>query len=283
MTLPFNTYRPSEKVTHLPLWMAAEACKHYALPLRTNFMREHEEKLNRRARLTEAGSAVKRPTAATEKARFFLQMRSGGGFGNGSPQWTIPSGRRSPPPADPTPDPGRYDIPFVGIDSSRRTAIRHHDEPRWKPGPDEYLIRRQFPEIRPKHIASIHENERFFMPLPDSPAPTYVPQDGPGRKCSSIGVKRPRPDATAVPGPGQYNPENPSIIKTPAYSLVGVNRKCYTESELNDNPGPGAYDIGPQLSRPPKWTNKARERSSRFRALWQSRDRPWSQMSNSES
>jgi hypothetical protein len=232
-----------------------------------DIVQSYEEITARRVRLS---SAVRPRFSASEKSKFYLSMRERGGFGTGSPSWTIASGRRDPPPPASTPGPGHYPSPTGAIENSRaRTIGVRADQPPERYAAD-FTAPRKFPDA---HGPAIQERHYYSAPGSVSPGPSWVPPPIRGRS-SSIGARLPQSDDTDAPGPGQYTPRTPGTATEPSYSVPRAEK---TEPVPNRNPGPGEYNIGGQIPPAPKWTYRTKAKTARFQQLWNERERPWAQ------
>ena len=242
-----------------------------------DFLKERERRLELKSRMSQTAAPV-RTRFHYEKAKLFMANQVLGGFGNDSPKWTIGASRKPDRIIDDIPDPASYNIPERGIDNTRGFSIGQ------RTGPDLGIRRsgataqsfktmapRVFPETKQIHIGERPPQEHPFI----VPGPNYVPPPMGGGIGPVIGERHPEDGREGTPGPGRYSPE----FQAPASPAYSVPRSGHTASFVdeykNDNPGPGAYNVEKPLMRAPKWTNRRREKSKRFRKMWEERDRPW--------
>ena len=243
-----------------------------------DFLKERERRLELKARMSQTVAPV-RTRFRPENAKLFMANQVLGGFGNDSPKWTIGASRRPDIVTDPTPDPAQYNIPEVGINTSRAFSIGQRTGPEYgvrhtaaTPESFKTMRPRVFPESRPIHIGERPPDTQPFV----SPGPSYYPPPMGGGLGPVIGEKHPEDGREGTPGPGQYSPEYPATHSAPAYTVPRSGHgQSFVDEYKNDYPGPGAYNIEKPLMRAPKWTNRRREKSKRFRKMWEERDRPW--------
>ena len=206
----------------------------------------------------------------SEKARFYMSFQTYGSFGSGTPRWTIPSSRKPPPPPDSTPAPGNYNIPSIGIEiKGRGSTFSKADTSIIKnPNKCEVMLTHDFPEHSkvPIQISSKSNLDHFYIPMPVSPAPTYVPPSLGSSNVRSIGSKY-NDDAykTISPGPGKYSPKDTIEKKALTCSVPRSKRKDLFEEYKNDNPGPGSYNVTPPIRRAPRWTSLSRKKTKRVK------------------
>lgn len=209
----------------------------------------------------------------SEKARFYMSFQSYGAFGTDTPRWTIPSSRKPPPPPDSTPAPGNYNIPSIGIEVKNKgfTFSRADTSLIKNPNKCEVMLTHDFPENSqtgkvPIQISSKSNLDHFYLPMPVSPAPTYIPPSLGNQRKSSIG-SRCNDDAykTISPGPGKYTPKDTIEKKSLACSVPRSKRKNLFKEYENDNPGPGAYNVTPPIRRAPRWTSLQRKKTKRIK------------------
>jgi hypothetical protein len=241
-------------------------------PRRIDIGRAYEDMRARRERLS---TRLRPRSSASAKARFYVAMQAQDGFGSGSPHWTIPSSRRDPRPPDATPDPGAYSPPHSAIETHRGVAIRSRIERCDRVTPTELNYDPKAPPPGPAiTIGNIHPNEHFYMPLSAAPGPSYAPTTDNAPKAA-IRSKYPGRDAETIsPGP-KYTPHDPGATSNPAFSVPRASPHSYFDPMTDGNPGPGTYNVGKQVGKPPRWTARAKEKANSFRKRLEEMDRPW--------
>ncbi|EAX98139.1 hypothetical protein TVAG_332490 [Trichomonas vaginalis G3] len=204
-------------------------------------------------------------------------------FGNHSPHWTIGCPRSDPPVPPETPGPGQYNIPVVGITRNCSSAIGHRSETNYATitsGVD-YRSNRVFPEIRRSTIGA--STNVHFYDRDETPAPTYVPPGLTPQKIT-IGQKYQERSLDYNVGPADYTPVAIDLPNLPAYSFpraqlvkrgLNDNRPCPGLDSTSETPGPGSYNVVPELRRPKKWTEKLRVHPKRYTREHEPYDRPW--------
>jgi hypothetical protein len=211
----------------------------------------------------------------SEKQRLQFGMMTHDSFGAYSPHWTIPSSRRPPKPENDFPGPGHYEVPPGQQDRGPKYAI----SPRLTTSDETATSKIDF--FRPGGILDATRQTigpvdglHYYMPIPVSPAPSYVRRSFDGTKGITIGPKRPDIPPNAAPGPGRYSPTDINLLRNPHFEFPRtVERDPFGKSP--DTPGPGAYETAPQPSAPKRWAGKLRVKTKRTRAKEAARDRPW--------
>lgn len=210
------------------------------------------------------------------KSRMYMELQTIDGFGNHSPHWTIPSSRRDPPAPDYIPAPGEYNVTISNhkiphVIPMPTPEIKKREEN--NPSEDLFDVRK-FPETKSINIGKKTKLDSF-IPGSEAPGPSYVPPPF-GRKNVSIGSRR-RDLSTenSSPGPARYTPSDPAAKSPPRYTVPHSKVKCFIEDYYNENPGPGAYDVRPQLIPAPRWTAQKLYKSQKFQRKLEERDRPW--------
>lgn len=204
-------------------------------------------------------------------------------FGNHSPHWTIGCPRSDPPVPPETPGPGQYNIPFQGINRNCSSAIGHRPEVSYSTitsGVD-FRASRVFPEIRKSTIGAT--SSRHFYDRDETPAPTYFPPGLTPQKIT-IGQKYPDKPSDLKVGPADYSPVAVDLPNNPAYSFprsqlvkrgLEDNRPCSGIDSTSETPGPGSYNVIPELRRPKRWTEKLRVHPKRYTRQHEPYERPW--------
>ncbi|OHT01306.1 hypothetical protein TRFO_31895 [Tritrichomonas foetus] len=251
----------------------------------SRYKAEREEHLRKRQKVRQSNQiSNKISELKSEKVRYYRSFQSYNCFGSDTPHWTIPSSRKAPPPPDPTPAPGKYNLPFVGIETKNKgfTFKKATDLPEDR-NLCEVMRTHEFPNPKETTIAKKSKTDHFYLPVPVSPSPKYLPPSLGGPKPVSIGHKYQEVEIPCSPGPAKYTPKDILTKKSLAAAVPRSTRKCFIEDSKNDNPGPGSYDVTPPIPRAPKWTNRARERSKKFQKLYAEHDRPWAVKKRAES
>jgi hypothetical protein len=199
-------------------------------------------------------------------------------FGAYSPHWTIPGSRRpQKPPTEANPGPGQYNVPAHERDLRYPPVIgtRQGRDYSTLTSSVELVQLPGMPEKCPQSIGPL-DGVRFYMPMPVSPAPSFVPGPSGGSKKVTIGPKRKDEPVNPAPGPGTYSPQNG--FAAPMHKFPQMQEREIF-SEPPDTPGPGAYEVIPQLAKPPRWAEKLRVRTRGMEERAATRLRPWSQSS----
>ena len=99
-------------------------------------------------------------------------------------------------------------------------------------------------------------NVKFFKP-DDNPPPEYLPTT-PKIKSMTIGPKIPfKFGDDTIPGPGEYNPNEVNRPKSAAFSFTkSSERNVWAQNDMLYNPGPGQYNVIPELKKPKRWAEK---------------------------
>ena len=243
------------------------------------FLSDREDHLIRKRKSRESSLSTKKMAQMkSDKARFYMSMTGHNAFGSDAPCWTIPSSRKDIRPIDQTPPPGNYDIPSLGVEHRGFTFTKAKSPPQKETNTCEVMITHIFPESsRPmsQTIGRISENDHFYLPMPTSPPPSYMPRPFGGSRAASIGSRYTARSMDASPGPARYEPLDTIRKKTIPTAVPRAARRSFVEDYMNDNPGPGSYDVIPPVQRAPKWTNRARERSKKFKKAYENHYRPW--------
>ena len=207
-------------------------------------------------------------------------------FGTQSPHWTIPSSRTDPPPPPDYPGPGQYNIKssirvnkknFIGQTIGVRGETKYSTDTSNINIPNI----RAFPEIRRRSISEL--SGRHFYDLDPTPAPTY---NSPGLelKKKTIGARFKEKKPDKIPSPAEYDVKrvdlpSPIYVALPRKEDVYKSRSLSYDSGLgesiNDTPGPGAYNVTPELRKPKKWTERLRVHPERYTRPHFEYDRPW--------
>ena len=216
-------------------------------------------------------------------------------FGTHSPHWTIPSSRTDPPAPPDYPGPGQYNIPpeirvnrknFVG----QTIGIREETNYATVTSGIDYTSHRLFPEIRRRSISA--QSNRHFYDAPVTPAPNYTPP-GLEPKKITIGQRYKERPPDNIPGPDAYNVKRPDLPTSICYSLprkdLGearsrsvtvlrnntTNTILFNSEPVPDTPGPGAYNVTPELRRPKRWTERLRVKPQKYTRVHTQYERPW--------
>ena len=60
-----------------------------------------------------------------------------------------------------------------------------------------------------------------------------------------------------IPGPGEYNPNEVNRPKSAAFSFTkSSERNVWAQNDMLYNPGPGQYNVIPELKKPKRWAEK---------------------------
>ena len=216
-------------------------------------------------------------------------------FGTHSPHWTIPSSRPDPPAPPDYPGPGQYNIPpdfgvhrknFVG----QTIGVKSETNYATITSGIDYTATRVFPEIRRRSISQ--QSGRHFYDLPQTPAPSYA-SPGIQAKKITIGQKYKEKKPDTIPGPAEYDVKRadlPTSIQhaLPRKDLAEVRSRSvtvlrnnnnstplFTNESVPDTPGPGAYNIIPEMKRPKRWTERLRVKPQKYTRAHSQYDRPW--------
>jgi hypothetical protein len=118
---------------------------------------------------------------------------------------------------------------------------------------------RQFPAAP---AIRIHENDgTSFVPKSCSPGPSYHPMDCHPKhdyRSHRIECRHDRRKEGATPSPVAYRPTDPGRSSCPNYSMPRAPVKRFHDEKVDLTPGPGQYQIGPELRRSVKWTERLR-------------------------
>ena len=233
-------------------------------------------------------STQKLPTAAINQARASTALskrrtrrpiRDLTRFGADTPSWTIGGSRRQPknPPDYPSPD--QYNVPTDPFPARPGHVIQSRETPtsRTLTSDIPYIEHRRFPEFRKCTIGVLDGTS--FVPKSETPGPSYFPDDYKPKhnyKQHVIELKRDGPKPDKIPSALEYNPKDPSRPSTPSYSLPKAPVKRFNDDIDDGTPGPGAYNVGPQIRRAPRWTERIRVLPSRYKYQRRPpREKPW--------
>lgn len=193
-------------------------------------------------------------------------------FGTHSPRWTIPSSRKTSIPQD-YPGPGHYQVPHVPIDHRLKHTIcvrRDMDTAPLTSNID-CMLEKSFPSIRPMTISSLCG--KHFYDRQETPAPVYMPPGMfPKKLTISQRYKEREPENT--PGPCEYSPKMVNCKGTPSYSFSKTKFRSFAD-DIDDNPGPGAYNVTKPIRRAPRWTEKIRVLPHNYSRIHKEHERPW--------
>ncbi|OHT12262.1 hypothetical protein TRFO_18075 [Tritrichomonas foetus] len=229
-----------------------------------------------------------RNSFATRKIHYIVKDQNQ--FGATSPSWTIPSSRKPPAPPPDYPPPGQYDIQsdifkrqFPHTIQEREfadysTITSHIDYIDYPKFPGKLEIRHNYVPERPPD----GEIKFSYIPQIDSPGPKYLPgevQPKHNYRQHNIGehkVPKEKP-VEATPSPAEYTPVHVDMPRAPAYSFdkIVVSDDRLFRRKPEDLPGPGSYNVGPQVRRAPKWTEKIRVYPKRKRNTEPEMIKPW--------
>lgn len=212
-------------------------------------------------------------------------------FGATSPSWTISGSRKDAKPPPDYPPPGHYDVPIEHANKTIPHTIQEREpiDYRTITSNIDYIYNPVFPRKEPithNYVQTKPEGESkpSFIPPSDSPGPRYYPGEKPARytyyKQHFIGKheapKEQLPEIT--PSSHDYYPVKVSLPRSPAYSFqrIVVSDDQQRRNVDTGSPGPGAYNVGPQVRRAPKWTDRLRVYTPKSRPVTSEADnRPW--------
>lgn len=199
-------------------------------------------------------------------------------FGSGSPSWTIPAGRPEKLESIYCPGPGAYDVPVNPFDYRLKHKIMQRREPLSSSITSDIGFYMPPPIIdsnKPIYIGSITGNN--FIPKIISPDPVYVPPSfGSDIKVKIKERLKPQP-VDDFPGPGFYNPVYCNLERSPVYIIRKTHKpkKRARTAVTKSTPGPGEYNVLPQLKPFKNWTERIRVKSKRVKRESLNRLTPW--------
>lgn len=179
-------------------------------------------------------------------------------FGQNAKSITIGCSRKPPPPPDPVPGPGAYEIDSKTFHIDIPHTIQKRKETDYTSISSKIEFLQPEPFTRP--VTSIHKrNDDKLFYINDSPGPNYFPKHEFSSTAPKIGVRTIyKQYDDAIPGPGLYSPSvDFTRPKTAAYTLSKA-KKEEVWGPPSKTPGPGQYDIIPNLSKPKRWAGKLR-------------------------
>ena len=216
-------------------------------------------------------------------------------FGSHSPHWTIPSSRSEPKPPPDYPGPGQYNLPpdfgvhrknFVG----QTIGVRSETDYSSITSGIDYTSKRIFPEIRRRSISQ--QSGRHFYDFPKTPAPDFNPP-GLQPKKITIGQKYKEKKPDKIPSPVDYDVKRVDLPSSIHHALprkdfaeirsrsvtvlcnINNNTPLFNNEQAPDTPGPGAYNIIPELKRPKRWTERLRVQPQKYTRAHIQYERPW--------
>lgn len=217
----------------------------------------------------------------TEKQRLQFGLMTHDNFGAYSPKWTIPSSRQEPIIKDIFPGPGQYNIPHHSKDYRYPHVIAEREETDYSTLTSRCDLpdNRVYPELKKRTIPP-QDGIHYYMPVPVSPPPRYIPPPFGEKKSLKISERYKEEPYNPAPGPGKYDPN--TLPHVPAYPIPAARTRSAFDETGPDTPGPGAYNITNQIKKAPRWAERLRVPSKRYKDKERTRERPWapSQSSN---
>lgn len=197
-------------------------------------------------------------------------------FGAGSPTWTISAKGPEEPPPIPTPGPGDYEVPTGLINQNKKYVIFSRPQTNYETVTSNIDYYTPPPlEPKPAHIGKLTGID--YVPKTNTPDFCYVPPPFGSGKTTHIAERHNDKIDNSIPGPGKYSPIYSNLKKAPAFSIVkpdtSHSRTRATEPEVL--PGPGSYNVEPELPKAPKWTERLRVKPKKQRKDSVSRLTPW--------
>ena len=199
-------------------------------------------------------------------------------FGSDAPSWTIAAGRPEESKPQLCPGPGEYEVPINPFDYKLKHKItqrREIDFGTITSNIEFYMPPPAIENSKPIHIGCLTGSN--FVPKNDTPDPVYIPPSfGSDIKITIKGrIKAPHSDN--IPGPGFYNPIYCNLERSPMFAINGPSTygKRAFSAVSESTPGPGQYDVLPQLKPIRNWTEKIRVKSRRVNRGSLNRLTPW--------
>ena len=228
--------------------------------------------------LSSTAMLPQRACTAFSKRRTRRPVRDPLRFGADSPSWTIGCSRSATknPPDSPSPD--QYDVPADPYPKRPAHVIQGKETRTTRPitSDIDYIEYRKFPDIKKRTIGVLDGTS--FVPKSETPGPSYFPDDVKPKhnyKQHVIELRWPDPKPDQIPNGLKYNPKDPSRPSTPSFTVPKAPVKRFND-EIDDIPGPGSYNVGPQMRRAPRWTERIRVLPSRYRYQRRPpREKPW--------
>lgn len=228
-----------------------------------------------------ASSAKNQARNSRNTVKFHYIVKDYNQFGASTPRWTIPSSRKGPKPPPDYPPPGQYDVPLEPFNQKYHHSIQEREitDYRTITSNIDYIYHPYFPKkdsFKHNFVPTVPDDEKkiSFIGKSDSPGPGYNIREVQPRtdyyKKHNIGKHEPpkEPIVESSPSPQDYSPVIVSLPRSPAYSfekiVVSDEGKPARPVDLG-TPGPGAYNVGPQVRRPPRWAEKLTVHSTRRR------------------
>jgi hypothetical protein len=221
----------------------------------------------RSGRPSTAPASIRPTTIASRRTPPIVRDRNR--FGANSPAWTIGSSRKPPKPLPDTPAPCQYDPPIEAC----KTQVTHTIQARESPNYGTITTNVEFPDLREfpsPPLVRIHEHDgTSFIPKVSSPGPSYSPSDVrrkhdyTSHKIEELHRVRRSP---GTPGPADYEPIDPGRPTSPLFAMPQAPVKRFHDEKVDPTPGPGEYQIGPEVRRPATWTERLRV-TKRFEPL----------------
>lgn len=179
-------------------------------------------------------------------------------FGQDGKSITIGCSRKPPPPPEPVPGPGTYEIGGNTFHIDIPHTIQKRKETDYTTISSKIGFLQLEPFTRPVTSIHLRKDEDLFY-INDSPGPNYFPKQEFSSTAPKIGIKTPYKHYDEnIPGPGLYSPSVEfTRPKTASFTLSKAKQRDVWGQQPK-TPGPGQYDIIPNLSKPKRWAGKLR-------------------------
>lgn len=201
-------------------------------------------------------------------------------FGADAPSWTIGGSRRpdKPPPDFPSPD--HYDVPLNPCYKKLSHTIQERElmDYRTITSDIDFIDRKEITNVKNATIGSLDGTS--FIPKSHSPAPSYHPDDYKPKhnyKQHVIEKKYAPEKRDVIPSPQDYHPTDINRPNTPCYSLPRAPIKRFSDEIKSEVPGPGSYNVGPQVKRAPRWSERLRVMPNKYKRPDKIVIKPWEQ------
>lgn len=179
-------------------------------------------------------------------------------FGQDAKSITIGCSRKPPPPPEEVPGPGTYEIGGKSFQIDIPHTIQNRQETDYTSISSKIGFLQLEPFTRPATSIYRRDDKSLFY-INDAPGPNYLPESDLTSTGPKIGnkINYKEFDCT-IPGPGLYSPSvELTRPKTAAYTL-SKSKQREVWGQIPKTPGPGEYNVIPNLSKPKRWAGKLR-------------------------